>query len=496
MVSTNGTGLEEPVRAESVREQRYRQRRQAKLDAHEARQNYDRILNEFQPDAVEIERQPVPGGVRWTLYAVIALLIAAVTWSCWAEVDQIVVAQGKLVTTVPPILIDTKLASPIRSVDVQFGDRVVAGQQLATLDPTVSQSDVDRLEAKQKLLLAQKARLMAEQSGQEFSLAGYENDRDWLMQFKAFEERRNEFRAKIREFDAEQSKLEVQQANNLNEIEHHKENFVDYRKYEEDIRRLAERKHKSETDVLSRKLQSNDALMKVRQAESRRLELEKEVESLLTRRQAYLASWRSEIVMKLVETHEKIVEIEQDLTKAYQAQEYVSVTVPDSLSYKEFVVFEVSENSVGSVMEPGEPLFRLIPLGVPVEAEVEIAGKDIARISEATPEQIESGEIPPGSDVRVKLASFPFQKHGTLNGVVRTISEDSFEKELPNGSAATMYKARVRLLEPIQLENVPESFRLMPGMNSTAEIRVGKRRVIEYFLYPLIRYMDTSIREP
>ena len=79
-----------------------------------ARQNYDKLLDEFQPDAVEIENRSVPGGVRWTLYAVIGLIIACVAWSCWAEVDQIVVAQGKLITTVPPVLIDTKLASPIR----------------------------------------------------------------------------------------------------------------------------------------------------------------------------------------------------------------------------------------------------------------------------------------------------------------------------------------------------------------------------------------------
>ncbi len=491
MVSTNGTGLKE-----SVKEQRYQQRRQARLDAHEARQDYDRVLTEFQPDAVEIEKQRVPGGARWTLYAAIGLICATVAWACWAQVDEIVVAQGKLITTVPPVLIDTNLASPIRTIDVRFGDRVVAGQQLATLDPTVSESDVDRLEAKQKLLVALKARLMAEQQGQDFSIAGHESDRDWLMQFQAFLERKNEYDAKLREFDAERSKLEVQQANNLTEIDHLKENYVDYRKYEEDIRRLAERKHKSETDVLSRKLQSNDARMKVQQAESKKLELEKEVESLQTRREAYLASWRSEIVLKHVESHEKIVEIEQDLRKAYRSREYVSVRVPDTLPYKEFVVFEVSENSVGSIMEPGEPLFRLIPIGVPIEAEVEIAGKDIARISEASTSEIESGELPPGSRVRLKLASFPFQKHGTLKGVVRTISEDSFEKDLPDGGAVTTYKARIRLLDPVRLDNVPADFRLMPGMNATAEIKVGKRRVIQYFLYPLIRYLDTSIREP
>ena len=491
MVSTNGTGLKQ-----TVKEQRYEQRRQARQDAHQARQNYDKVLVEFQPDAVEIENRSVPGGVRWTLYGVIGLICSCVAWSCWAQVDQIVVAQGKLITTVPPVLIDTKLSSPIREVKAQFGDRVVAGQELATLDPTFSESDVTRLVAKKNLLIALRTRLKAEQENKDLVLGEHRDDRDWLMQYEVFLERKNEYAAKLNEFSAENSKLVVQQTNTLAEIEFHKQNYVDFRKYEEDIRKLAGRGSKSETDVLSRKMQTNDARMKVLQSQSRALELEKEIESLRTRKDAYLATWRAETVSKLVDAHEKFVEVEQELEKAEQSNTFVSICVPDTLPYKDFVVIEVSDNSVGSIMEPGEPLFKLIPLGVPVEAEVEVAGKDIARLREASPAEIDSGNFPDGSEVRVKLDSFPFQKHGTLNGVIRKISEGSFERESSVGPAATMYKARVQLLAPIKMDNVPDNFRLMPGMTATAEIKVGKRRVIEYFLYPLLRYLDTSIREP
>jgi HlyD family secretion protein len=176
----------------------------------------------------------------------------------------------------------------------------------------------------------------------------------------------------------------------------------------------------------------------------------------------------------------------------------VELIVPEDLPYKEFVVFEVAEKSVGSTMQPGEPLFKLVPVGVPMEAEVEIQGKDIARIKVATEAEIESGKFPFGADARVKLHSFPYQKHGTLDGAVRAISEGSFEKQLPGGgsSGITTYKARIQLLDPEKLENVPDNFRLMPGMAVTVEIKVGRRRVIEYFLYPLLRYLDESIREP
>ena len=58
-----------------------------------------------------------------------------------------------------------------------------------------------------------------------------------------------------------------------------------------------------------------------------------------------------------------------------------------------------------------------------------------------------------------------------------------------------MYKARVALKKPYNLKKVTDEFRLIPGMVATAEIKVGTRRVIEYFIYPLIE-ASQALREP
>lgn len=492
MVSTNGTGLKQ-----SPKEQRHEKRRKARLEAHLDRQNLDPVLIEFQPDAVELEKQPVPGGARWTLYVCITLILSAIGWSYWAKVDRIVVAEGKLITSVSPIMIDAKLAAPIRTINVKFGDRVKVGQVLATLDPTVSDADVDLLKTKRDLLLALQSRLMAEKEEREFDISGHETDRDWVVQYQLFQRRKEAYTAKIREFQAEQSKLKVTQANNEEAIKFLKTSYLDFKEYEERIKRLREKGSASEEDMLARRLQSNESEMKYQDAVNRKAELIEEVEALRTRLEAFIADERSRVMMDLVDTHEKLVEVRQELQKAVQAQSFVNVTVPDSLGYSEFVVFEVAEQAIGTIMQPGQPLFKLVPLDVPLDVEIEVFGKDIALIREVNPANLESGEFPPGSDVRVKLASYPFQRHGTLKAVVRTISEDTFEKEqTPGNPAMTAYRVRLQLVEPIELENVNENFRLIPGMATTAEIKVGNRRVIEYFLYPLIRYLDRSIREP
>ena len=134
----------------------------------------------------------------------------------------------------------------------------------------------------------------------------------------------------------------------------------------------------------------------------------------------------------------------------------------------------------------------LVPQGATLEAEVDVEAKDIGRIRA-------------GDGARIKLDAFPFQKHDTLPGEVRVISENAFDRSAAEqmlkpepgreGQAAAFYRCRVKLLGT-QLKNVPEGFRLMPGMKVRAEIKVGTRSVISYFLYPVIRALDEGLREP
>ena len=494
MVSTNGTGVAE----ETVKQQRLRRRREARVESHRQRQNNDALLTEFQPDAVEIEKRSVPGGARWTLYTVVALLVTFVAWASWAEVDQIVTAQGQLITTESTVVIDSKLTSPISSINAKFGDRVSAGFVIATVDPTFSDADRNSLKSQENSLNATITRLRAERDGTEFSIAGHENDPDWLMQFQVFKEREREYQAQVRKLDSQKNMFVVQRENAMVEIESNKLAYNKFKELENKFKELELSGSKSYTDVLSRELQTDEAKLKYMTATSRKKELDESLKSNKADREAFTATWRTKLVTDLVTAADELTAIKQELNKANRSNEFVELKVPDDLPYKEFVVFEVAEASVGSTMQPGEPLFKLVPIGVPMEVEVEVQGKDIALINVASPQQIADGDIPEGSDARIKLASFPYQKHGTLDGIVRTISEGSFEKQLPGGASSgiTTYKARIQIIDEKQLNHVLDTFRLMPGMTATVEIKVGRRKVIEYFLYPLLRYMDRSIREP
>ncbi len=106
------------------------------------------VVSEFQSDAVELEEREPPRIAYLSLYLVTALIVAGIVWACLSQVDKIVVARGKLMTTQPNLVVQALETSVIRSVHVAAGDVVKKGQVLARLDPTFTQSDVDQLQAK------------------------------------------------------------------------------------------------------------------------------------------------------------------------------------------------------------------------------------------------------------------------------------------------------------------------------------------------------------
>ena len=144
------------------------------------------------------------------------------------------------------------------------------------------------------------------------------------------------------------------------------------------------------------------------------------------------------------------------------------------------VVLEIGSLSEGSVVQAAERLITLVPVTDQLEAEVSISPSDV-------------GYLKLNADTNMKFDAFPFQKHGGLKGVLRTISGDSFRQN--NSANEAYYLSRINLLDR-NLDNMPEGGRLLPGMTLTAEISVGKRSVMSYLIWPLKKAMTESIREP
>lgn len=438
------------------------------------------IISEFQPDAVELEERAPSRIARLTLYGVTALIGSAVTWACVSSIDEIVVAPGKLVTTAPTIVVQPLETSIIRSLEVRTGDVVHAGQKLATLDATFTQADVDQQQLKFAALDAQVKRLEAELDGSDYTLSAGSSS-DELLQMQLFGQRRAFYMAQLQNFDQQIAAKVAAIASN-----HDQEAILVERREAlaaiEDARKtLYDRQTGSLLNLLTSR---NDRLgvdAGIAQLHGSTSEEMHTLSKLRADRQAFIEDFRRAAMEQLVDLRGKRDTASEELKKMELRRDMVTLTAP-----ADAVVLDLAQRSIGSVVREAEPIVTLVPINVPLEAEVSVNARDIARISENEP-------------VRIKFDAFPFQKFGTGTGSVRTISRDAYpadgSKDAKDSTAPPVFHARISLADT-RFRGLDEPVRLLPGMSVAAEIKVGRRKVISYFLYPLLRGLDTAIREP
>jgi hemolysin D len=131
----------------------------------------------------------------------------------------------------------------------------------------------------------------------------------------------------------------------------------------------------------------------------------------------------------------------------------------------------------GGVVTPAQPLMVVVPADQPLEVEAFFENKDI-------------GFLRQGQVAEVKVETFQFTKYGTLDAELTSVSHDAISDE----QRGLIYASRVRMART-SLDVDGTEVRLSPGMAVTVEVKTGQRRVIEYFLAPLLRHTDESLRE-
>src|SRR5262245_3486055 len=167
------------------------------------------LVQNFKPDATAIEEAPIPLSAYSALYVVLALMITAIAWSVIGTVDRIVIAQGKIVTTAPVIVMQPFTVSRIAKLHVKAGDRVRKGQTLVSFDPAFAQADQTSLEQKVRALKAEIDRINAELSGQEFTL-GAKTDNERRTQAQLFGQRIAQFEAEMTVRDSRERQVDAQ----------------------------------------------------------------------------------------------------------------------------------------------------------------------------------------------------------------------------------------------------------------------------------------------
>lgn len=430
---------------------------------------------DFQADAKALEDRPLPRAARATLYIIVALLAVAVAWAAWAELDRIVVAEGRIVTATPLIVVQPLETGTIRTIRVRPGDTVAKGDLLATLDPTFADAAQDDLDERLSQLGAEEARLVAELAGGAYRPAA--DDPHAALQAAIFETRAAERAARLAELGAEVARAELAIRANAADETALGAQLALSREVEAMRKELMQREAGSRMLYLQAQFErvgleaERDRLVRARDELAERLEAAKAA------RRAFDTGWSRQANERLAALRQELASLRQQQRVALRRRSAVELRAP-----ADAVVLDLARRSVGSVISAAEPLMTLVPKGVALEAEVEIGTGDIGRIA-------------PGQEARVKFEALPFQRHGTAVGRLRVVAEDASETERGGVRGPPVFRARLDL-DLAALRNLPEAFRLTPGLRVTAEIHVGRRTVLSYLFDPVLKIADESLREP
>ena len=223
-------------------------------------------------------------------------------------------------------------------------------------------------------------------------------------------------------------------------------------------------------------------------AEQSEVTIKQEKQALEAERDGFVRGWRADVAQQLAVASQKAGDAREQLSKAQRRQQLVEFRAEADAT-----VQSLARVSVGSVLQSGQQFITLAPRGAALEVEANVAGA-------------ESGFVHPGDRVAIKFDTFPYAQYGMAEGKVKIVSPNSFTSEdearNPTGAAPPtknnsdlFYRARI-VIQRVALHNLPQSFHIEPGMPVTADIKVGKRTVLQYLLGVMLPVANEAMREP
>lgn len=435
---------------------------------------------DFAPGLLSIQENPPARLPRALMYAVSALFVLLLLWAVYGKLDIIASAEGRLVPQTYVKIVQPADAGIVQDILVKEGEKVVAGQVLMRMDTHIAQADARAIETELALRSLQLRRIDAELAGKQ--LVRMPDDpaeffgkieaqyRDRRLSYQdALDQARETLRKAQRDYDAAKEILAK-----LREI-------TPILKAQADA--YAEMgKNGYATQVMMRDKQ-REYLEKARDLRAQEETLASLAAGIaLAEKQLSQVSsrYRSELQNERVDAFGHYSKLQQEQLK----QEHKTGLLELKAS-QAGIVKELATHTIGTVVSPGTVLLSIVPENEPLVAEVMVNNDDV-------------GFVYPQQTVKVKLAAYPFQKYGMLDGEVIHVGPDADEggnqksTKNPNDKPATQpgYKALIVLKS-----QALSGLKLVPGMQVIAEINQGRRTIMEYLLSPVQKTLHESGRE-
>ena len=417
------------------------------------------LLDEFDDDIDRLKSKVLPKSVKYSVYSFGFLVLFLIIWGSISEIDTTISATGKITTVVPNVEVQSNYNSVVKKIFVKKGQEVEKGEPLVAFDSTLQRADMKKLNYQLSVTNSKIDRLKKQSElRSNSSVSNPSDDR----QNKIFKDKKGQYLAKMASLDQKISSTE-------DDLTFIKEQLDIQKQLEDSKKELFELDLVAEAQVLGEK--------------NKRLSLEKEftktsntLGELKSNRKEYTSQFFGGINDELMALEDQRISLLEDLKKLERQQTDETVRAPSN-----GMILDLHSLYPGAVISQGKSVVTLVPTGVELLTVFDVDPSDISKLI-------------PDTSVKIQLNALPAQKHGELKGRLIYVSADTIDKDV-DGNSGNFYRARAKITEQ-ELKDIPPGFNLMPGMKVSGKFRVGKRKLITYFIYPLIRTLGNSFAEP
>ena len=377
-----------------------------------------------------------PSMVVWLCAASVLIFLL---WAAFAWVDEIVRAEGSMISSSRPQIIQNLEGGILAELSVGEGDIVDKGDILARLYGTQFQSSVDDLEDQISAFEIRRLRLEAELAGQ----YDFEVPAELLQRTPDI-------------VASERALLKARQSDFVSRSDGAKRVLKEATKERDLLENMLRKKIVSLIEVTRARKVHADARIKL--------------DEIITGTELERAQEYSDVLKELAT-------LKQNL-KASTDQLNRTVLV----SPLRGIVNNLSITTIGGVVRPGEEILQIIPLDEELFVEARVKPKDIAGVR-------------PGQEATVKLSAYDYTIYGTLKGTVKVISADTFKDERSRSADGDPHYKVTLQVDTEHLTQRQVSLQFRPGMQASVELHTGSKTVLQYLLKPLYKSTE-AFREP
>jgi hemolysin D len=435
---------------------------------------------EFLPAALELVETPPSHTSRWIMWGTLGFITIALLWACFGQLDIIAVAQGKVVPSGQVKVVQPYERAVVKRLLVRDGMQVKKGQLLIELDATELGAEQEKVQSSlvDSLLAAARARSILAAVQKKASIAQAISASGTIPALRLNEANRllaseyQAFRSELLARDAEALHLHAQRATTQETLNKLIALQPLHEQRSADLKRLLDKNYVPRHEYLEQENRRTETAKEIDVQRKRLVETETLIAQQREQREAIIANFVRQTREQLVQAEQQLAQLHQEGVKLQSRSDLLELRAP-----VEGTVQQLAVHTEGGVVTEAQPLLVIVPANEQLEIDAMVENKDI-------------GFINKGQRAEVKVEAFPFTRFGTLEGKVVIVSLDAVADE----KRGLLYQTRV-LLDKARIGVEGEKVPLVPGMAVSVEIKTGRRRVIDYFLSPVLQHGNESVKE-